>query len=79
MDTLKCTKLQFHTFAEKQGWLLLFDEVSDTGSKIGYMLPSGSTIFVVFDTDGNFDHMNDTTAATIEINPNENRSENDDD
>ena len=43
------------------------------------MLTSGSTIFVVFDTDGNFDHMNDTTAATIEINPNENQGETDDD
>jgi hypothetical protein len=24
MDTLKCAKIQFHTYAEKQGWLLLY-------------------------------------------------------
>ena len=78
METLKCTKLQFHTFAEKQGWLLLFDEVSDTGSKIGYMLTSGSTIFVVFDTDGNFDNMDDTTGATLEIKHRDNQGADDD-
>jgi len=78
METLRCSKNSFHAFAEKQNWLLLFDKVSDSGSEIGYLLPSGSTILVVFDTDGNFDRMNDTTAATIEINPNENRGDDDD-
>jgi hypothetical protein len=78
METLRCSKNSFHAFAEKQNWLLLFDKVNDLGSEISYMLSNGNTLFVVFDIDGYFDRMNDTTAATIEINPNENRGDDDD-
>ena len=76
MDTLKCNNYQFHTFGEKQGWLLLFDKVNDNGSEIGYLLPDGSTISANFDIDGYFDHMNDTCNATIGV---ETKEENDDD
>ena len=75
MDTLKCTKLQFHTFGEKQGWLLLFDKVNDSGSEIGYLLPSGSTIYAHFDIDGYFEHLNDNCNATIEVENNEERDD----
>jgi len=75
MDTLKCNKYQFHTYAEKQGWLLLYDKPTDTGSEIAYLLQRGETIFAVFNIDGYFDHMNDTCNATIGVNTKE---ENDD-
>ena len=67
MDTLRCAKHSFHTFCEHQGWLLLFDKVSEDKSEVGYMLQSGGVIFAVF-IDGNFDHMNDTTNAYISVN-----------
>ena len=70
METLKCNKLSFHTFCERQGWLLLFDKMTDTKSEVGYLLQTGSSIFAVF-IDGLFDHMNDTTAATIAVNSKE--------
>ena len=76
METLRCSKNSFHAFAEKQNWLLLFDKVNDLGSEISYMLSNGNTLFVVFDIDGYFDHMNDTCNATIGINTQE---DNDDD
>ena len=75
MDILLGTKLQFHTFAERQGWLLLFDKMTDNKSEVGYLLQSGSSIFAVF-IDGVFDHMNDTTAATIAVNSEEDDAEN---
>ena len=70
MEILLCNKLQFHTFAERQGWLLLFDKMTDNKSEVGYLLQSGSSIFAVF-IDGLFDHMNDNTAATISVNTQE--------
>ena len=70
MDTLLCNKYSFHNFAEHQGWLLLFDKMTDDKSEVGYLLQSGSSIFAVF-IDGEFDHMNDTTAATLEVNKDE--------
>lgn len=68
MDTLKCTKHSFHTFCEHQGWLLLFDKINEDKSEVGYLLPTGSVIFTVFDTEGNFNHMNNITNAFISIN-----------
>jgi len=35
METLLCNKLQFHTFCERQGWLLLFDKMTDNESTVG--------------------------------------------
>jgi hypothetical protein len=70
MNTLLCSKNAFHVFAERQGWLLLFDKMTDNKSEIGYLLQTGSSIFAVF-IDGLFDHMNDTTAATIAVNSKE--------
>jgi hypothetical protein len=75
METLRCSKNSFHAFAEKQNWLLLFDKVNDLGSEISYMLSNGNTLFVVFDIDGYFDHMNDTCNATIGINTKEDTDE----
>jgi hypothetical protein len=75
MDTLLCNKLTFHTFAERQGWLLLFDKVSEDKSEIGYLLQDGGTIFATFNVDGNFDHMNDTRNATIGVNFEEERDD----
>jgi hypothetical protein len=75
MNTLLCSKNSFHTFCERQGWLLLFDKVNDEKSEIGYLLPSGAAIFTVFDTEGNFDHMSDTTTSTISVDSEENSDE----
>ena len=75
MNTLLCSKNAFHVFAEHQGWLLLFDKMTDTKSEVGYLLQTGSSIFAVF-IDGLFDHMNDTTAATIAVNSEEDDAEN---
>ena len=75
MEVLKCNKYQFHNFAEHQGWLLLFDKMTDTKSEVGYLLQTGSSIFAVF-IGGLFDHMNDTTAATIAVNSEEDDAEN---
>ena len=74
MNTLLCSKNAFHVFAEHQGWLLLFDKMTDTKSEVGYLLQTGSSIFAVF-IDGLFDHMNDTTAATIAVNSEEDDAE----
>ena len=74
METLLCNKYSFHTFAERQGWLLLFDKMTDNKSEVGYLLQSGSSIFAVF-IDGLFDHMNDTTAATLEVTKDEDEDE----
>ena len=74
MDILLCPKNSFHTFAEHQGWLLLFDKMTDNKSEVGYLLQSGSSIFAVF-MDGLFDHMNDNTAATISVNTQEDEDE----
>ena len=74
MDTLLCNKNSFHNFAEHQGWLLLFDKMTDSKSEVGYLLQSGSSIFAVF-IDGLFDHMNDNTAATISVNTQEDDDE----
>ena len=74
METLLCNKYSFHTFAERQGWLLLFDKMTDNKSEIGYLLSTGSSIFAVF-IDGLFDHINDTTAATIAVNSEEDDAE----
>ena len=70
MNTLLCNKLQFHNFAEHQGWLLLFDKMTDNKSEVGYLLQSGSSIFAVF-IDGLFDHMNDNTNASLSVNSQE--------
>ena len=75
MNTLLCSKNAFHVFAEHQGWLLLFDKMTDTKSEVDYLLQTGSSIFAVF-IDGLFDHMNDTTAATIAVNSEEDDAEN---
>ena len=72
MDILLCSKNSFHTFAEHQGWLLLFDKMTDDKSEVGYMLQTGGVIFAVF-LNGLFDHMNDTTNAFLSVNmPEEN-------
>ena len=78
MDLLACNKLQFHTFAEHQGWLLLFDKMTDNKSEIGYLLQTGSSIYAVF-IDGLFDHMNDNTNASISVNSKDESAEDDDD
>ena len=70
METLLCNKYSFHTFAERQGWLLLFDKMTDNKSEVGYMLQTGGVIFAVF-IDGEFDHMNDTTNASLSVNSQE--------
>jgi hypothetical protein len=70
MDTLLCSKNSFHTFAEHQGWLLLFDKMTDEKSEVGYLLQAGSSILAVF-TDGEFDHMNDTTNVSLSVNSHE--------
>lgn len=75
METLLCNKLQFHTFAEHQGWLLLFDKMTEDKSEVGYLLQSGSVIFTVFDIEGNFDRMNDTANTFISINGEENNDD----
>lgn len=75
METLKCTKLQYHTYAEKQEWLLLFDKPTETGSEIAYLLQHGETILAVFDIDGYFEHLNDNCNATIEVENNEERDD----
>jgi hypothetical protein len=67
MEILLCSKHSFHVFAEHQGWLLLFDKMTDNKSEVGYMLQSGGVIFAVF-IDGLFDHMNDTTNACLSVN-----------
>jgi hypothetical protein len=69
MDVVRCSKYQFHEFAEQQQhWFLLFDAVIELGSCIGYLLPNGQTIFVRFDSDGFFSNMSDTYNAVISIN-----------
>ena len=70
MNTLLCSKNAFHVFAEHQGWLLLFDKMTDTKSEVGYLLQTGSSIFAVF-IDGLFDHMNDNTNASLSVNSKE--------
>ena len=70
MDTLLCSKNSFHTFAEHQGWLLLFDKMTEDKSEVGYLLQNGSSIFTVF-FNGLFDHMNDNSNATISVNTQE--------
>ena len=70
MNTLFCSKHSFHTFAEHQGWLLLFDKMTDDKSEVGYMLQTGSVIFAVF-ANGEFDHMSDTTNASLSVNSQE--------
>ena len=76
MDILTCSKHAFHVFAEHQGWLLLFDKMTDNKSEVGYLLQTGSSIFAVF-TDGLFDRMNDSSNAAIAVNHTE--EEDDDD
>jgi uncharacterized membrane protein required for colicin V production len=70
METLLCSKHSFHIFAEHQGWLLLFDKMTDNKSEVGYLLQTGSSIFTVF-IDGLFDHMNDNTNASLSVNSKE--------
>jgi hypothetical protein len=55
---------------ERQGWLLLFDKMTDTKSEVGYLLQTGSSIFAIF-IDGLFDHMNDNTNASLSVNSKE--------
>ena len=74
METLLCNKLQFHTFCERQGWLLLFDKMTEDKSEVGYMLQGGGVIFAVF-INGLFDHMNDTTNASLSVNSQEDEDE----
>lgn len=70
MDTLLCSKLSFHTFCEHQGWLLLFDKMTNDKSEVGYLLQNGSAIFAVF-INGSFDHMNDNSNSTLSVNTKE--------
>jgi len=74
METLLCSKNSFHNFAEHQGWLLLFDKMTDTKSEVGYLLQNGSCIFAVF-INGLFDGMNDTANATLNVDTKENNAE----
>ena len=74
MNTLLCSKNSFHVFAEHQGWLLLFDKMTDEKSEVGYLLQNGSCIFAVF-FNGLFDHMNDNTLATLSVDTKEDEDE----
>ena len=75
MNTLLCTKHSFHVFAEHQGWLLLFDKMTDTKSEVGYLLQTGSCIYAVF-MDGVFEHMSDNSNATLSVDSKEDEDEN---
>ena len=67
MDTLKCPKLKFHDFAEHQGWLLLYDKMTEEGSKVSYLLQSGTGIVAWFNENGEISHMTDGTNAGISV------------
>jgi len=56
---MKCTKSKFADYAEKQGWLELYDRVTDKGSEIGYILQDGCSITAYFDHEANFRFLND--------------------
>ncbi len=67
MDDLKVTKLKFHDFCEHQGWLLLYDKITDKGSMVGYLLQNGIGIIGRFDLSGEFVLMVDATNAEINV------------
>jgi hypothetical protein len=67
MDTLKCTKLDFHRFAERQGWLLLYDNPRGDGSSVSYLLQDGNCIVADFDDVGLFKSLTDITNARTEV------------
>ena len=77
MDAKLCPKFQFHSFAEHQGWLLLYDKMTEEGSEVGYLLQNGESLFCGFDTDGNFFRMTDVTNASITVDTKENGSKSD--
>ena len=79
MDDLKCSKLKFHDFCEHQGWLLLFDEVNDKGSKTAYLLQNGEGIIARFDTNGEFVCLTDVTNYNISLEDAETESAQEDD
>ena len=74
MNTLLCSKNAFHVFAEHQGWLLLFDKMTDTKSEVGYLLQTGSCIYAVF-MDGVFNGMNDNSNTTLSVDSKEDDGE----
>jgi hypothetical protein len=51
--------------------------MTDNKSEVGYLLQTGGVIFAVY-IDGLFDHMNDTTNATIAVNSKEDDEDDDD-
>ena len=67
MDTLKCAKLDFHRFAERQGWLLLYDNPIEEGSNVSYLLQDGNCIVADFDESGLFKSLTDITNARLEV------------
>jgi len=77
VDDLKCSKLSFHNFAEHQGWLLLYDKMTEEGSEVGYLLQDGESLICGFDTDGNFFRMTDVTNASITVETNNHGSKSD--
>lgn len=68
MEDMRCPKFQFHDFAARQGWLLLFDKVENEESLVSYLLPIGLTILIHFDSIGNFRNMTDTSNAVVSFN-----------
>jgi len=63
---MKCTKSKFADFAEKHGWLELYDKPNDKGSEIGYLLPDGSGLVAFFDLEANFRVLNDVTNVCMD-------------
>jgi hypothetical protein len=69
---MKCTKSKFSDYAEKHGWLELYDRPNDKGSEIGYILPHGFSLTVYFDVEVNFRVLNDVTNVCMDAENDEN-------
>jgi hypothetical protein len=63
---MKCGKPKFADFAEKYGWLELYDKPNDKGSEMGYILPDGSSLTVYFDFAAEFRVLNDVTNVCMQ-------------
>lgn len=62
---MKCHKSKFAAFAEKQGWLELYDTLNDKGSEMGYLLQDGASITAYFDESANFRCLTDRMDITM--------------
>ncbi len=66
-EPIKCSKYKFHDFCERQGWLLLYDTITEEKSSICYLLQDGNAIVADFDTIGEFKALTDITNCRVAV------------